>query len=159
MNSLPDRVPALIRFHPMRPRCDDDAPYSAVTVLEGVDRLEVEVPVPEGRDCSYHSVLVFELPHEHGKRARWRWDVRAYSYLASSPSPGKVLVLKDVAVDVEQEGIWDSRANRRALCEAPQHPECMVYAVGVVFVKAVDAVGNSLYVLEPLEGWLPWRLS
>ena len=42
-----------------------------------------------------------------------------------------------------KEGIGDSKAGCGALCEAPQHPECVVYAVGVILMKAVDTVGNA----------------
>ena len=79
----------------------DYAPCSAVPVLEGVDRLEIEVPVLEGSDGSYCPVRLLEPPHKHGESTRWRRDVRAYTYLTSSPSAGKVLVLKDVTVDVD----------------------------------------------------------
>ena len=74
---------------------------------------------------------------------------------AGSPSTGIVLVLKDVTVDVEKEGIGDSKANCLPLSEALQHLECVAYPEGVILMEAIDSVGDGLCILEPLEGGLP----
>ena len=81
---------------------DDDVADPAVSVPEGVDGLEVGVPVPEALNrVRLVPVGLFQLPHEAGQEMGRGWDVERDHHAGVSPESRVGGIPEDGPVDLQ----------------------------------------------------------